>query len=90
MKMVCSIFIVEILFLFFIVPVEDSIKEITEYMDPSRDDACEKGPSSKQVTFLVYREGDQLNFFRIVDGGDGTLTPLSDSLRYIGLGLVCR
>uniref|UniRef100_A0A8C2U686 Zinc finger AN1-type containing 4 n=1 Tax=Coturnix japonica TaxID=93934 RepID=A0A8C2U686_COTJA len=62
------------------VPVEDPIREIAEYMDPSRDEIWEKGPSNKQVTFLVYREGDQLNFFRVVDRGDGTLTPLSESL----------
>ncbi|XP_062435550.1 AN1-type zinc finger protein 4 isoform X2 [Rhea pennata] len=62
------------------VPVEDSIREMAEYMDPSRDEIWEKGPTNKQVTFLVYREGDQLNFFRVVDRGDGTLTPLSESL----------
>ncbi len=38
---------------------------------------------NKQVTFLVYREGDQLNFFRVVDRGDGTLTPVSESLRSV-------
>ncbi|NXT51092.1 ZFAN4 protein, partial [Pluvianellus socialis] len=62
------------------VPVEDPIREMADYMDPSRDEIWEKGPSNKQVTFLVYREGDQLNFFRVVDRGDGTLTPLSESL----------
>uniref|UniRef100_A0A8C6VEF8 Zinc finger AN1-type containing 4 n=1 Tax=Naja naja TaxID=35670 RepID=A0A8C6VEF8_NAJNA len=64
------------------VPLEDPIKEIAEYMGPCRDDVWEKVPSSKHVTFLVYQEGDQLNFFRVVDRGDGTLTPLSESLRY--------
>ncbi|NXS44848.1 ZFAN4 protein, partial [Balaeniceps rex] len=64
------------------VPVEDPIREMAEYMDPSRDEIWEKGPSNKQVTFLVYREGDQLNFFRVVDRGDGTLTPLSESLSF--------
>ncbi|KFQ24784.1 AN1-type zinc finger protein 4 [Merops nubicus] len=63
------------------VPVEDPIREMAEYMDPTRDEVWEKGPPNKQVTFLVYREGDQLNFFRVVDRGDGTLTPLSESLR---------
>ncbi|XP_054238360.1 AN1-type zinc finger protein 4 [Indicator indicator] len=62
------------------VPVEDPIREMAEYMDPTRDEVWEKGTSNKQVTFLVYREGDQLNFFRVVDRGDGTLTPLSESL----------
>uniref|UniRef100_A0A8D2NHV0 Zinc finger AN1-type containing 4 n=1 Tax=Zosterops lateralis melanops TaxID=1220523 RepID=A0A8D2NHV0_ZOSLA len=62
------------------VPVKDPIREMAEYMDPARDKMWEKGPSNKQVTFLVYREGDRLNFFRVVDRGDGTLTPLSESL----------
>ncbi|KAM3666345.1 AN1-type zinc finger protein 4 isoform 3-T4 [Ammospiza maritima maritima] len=62
------------------VPVKDPIREMAEYMDPARDKVWEKGPPNKQVTFLVYREGDRLNFFRVVDRGDGTLTPLSESL----------
>ncbi|XP_006006967.1 AN1-type zinc finger protein 4 isoform X1 [Latimeria chalumnae] len=62
------------------VPMEDPVWEMAENMDPSRDEIWEKVPSNKQVTFLVYREGDQLNFFRVVDRGDGTLTPLSESL----------
>uniref|UniRef100_A0A8C6G990 Zinc finger, AN1-type domain 4 n=1 Tax=Mus spicilegus TaxID=10103 RepID=A0A8C6G990_MUSSI len=62
------------------VPVEDPLRELAEYMDSSRDEVWEKTSCNKQVTFLVYREGDQLNFFRVVDRGDGTLTPLSESL----------
>ncbi|XP_061857436.1 AN1-type zinc finger protein 4 isoform X2 [Colius striatus] len=62
------------------VPVEDPIREIAEYIDPTRDEIWEKGPSNKQVTFLVYREGDKLNFFRVVDRGDSALTPLSEPL----------
>lgn len=72
-----------LMFLFLVVPLEDPIKEIADYMGPCRDDVWEKVPSSKHVTFLVYQEGDQLNFFRVVDRGDGTLTPLSESLRYV-------
>ncbi|KAI1894364.1 hypothetical protein AGOR_G00115050 [Albula goreensis] len=63
------------------VTVEDSVKEMAEYMEAGRDDAWEKAPPTKQVTYLVYREGDQLNFFRVVDRGDGTLTPVSESVR---------
>ncbi|XP_013838894.1 AN1-type zinc finger protein 4 isoform X3 [Sus scrofa] len=62
------------------VPMEDPLREMAEYMDSSRDEGWEKTSCNKQVTFLVYREGDQLNFFRVVDRGDGTLTPLSESL----------
>ncbi|KAJ8361516.1 hypothetical protein SKAU_G00180410 [Synaphobranchus kaupii] len=63
------------------VVVDDSVKEMAEYMDAERDEPWEKAPPSKQVTYLVYREGDQLNFFRVVDRGDGSLTPVSESVR---------
>ncbi|XP_037352308.1 AN1-type zinc finger protein 4 isoform X4 [Talpa occidentalis] len=62
------------------VPMEDPLREMAEYMDSNQDEVWEKTTCNKQVTFLVYREGDQLNFFRVVDRGDGTLTPLSESL----------
>ncbi|XP_040290992.1 AN1-type zinc finger protein 4 [Bufo bufo] len=62
------------------VPLDDPVRDLAEYMDPVRDEMWEKAATNKQVTFLVYREGDQLNFFRVVDRGDGTLTPLSESL----------
>lgn len=61
--------------------MEDPIKEVADLMESTKEEGWEKSPSNKQVTFVVYREGDQLNFFRVVDRGDGTLTPLSESLR---------
>ncbi|XP_045424356.1 AN1-type zinc finger protein 4 isoform X3 [Lemur catta] len=62
------------------VPMEDPLREMAEYLDSSRDEVWEKTSYNKQITFLVYREGDQLNFFCVIDRGDGTLTPLSESL----------
>ncbi|XP_013397692.1 LOW QUALITY PROTEIN: AN1-type zinc finger protein 4-like [Lingula anatina] len=63
------------------VPMEDpALREMAEYMEANREEIWEKLPGNKQVTLLVFREGDQLNFFRVVDRGDGTLTPLSESL----------
>lgn len=61
--------------------MEDPIKEVTDMMESTKEEGWEKSLANKQVTFVVYREGDQLNFFRVVDRGDGTLTPLSESLR---------
>ncbi|CDQ63985.1 unnamed protein product [Oncorhynchus mykiss] len=62
------------------VSVEDPVKDMAELMEGGREEGWEKSmPSNKQVTFLVYREGDQLNFFRVIDRGDGTLTPVSES-----------
>lgn len=61
--------------------MEDPVKEVADLMESTKEEGWEKSLSNKQVTFVVYREGDQLNFFRVVDRGDGTLTPLSESLR---------
>uniref|UniRef100_A0A4W5R4I6 Zinc finger, AN1-type domain 4 n=1 Tax=Hucho hucho TaxID=62062 RepID=A0A4W5R4I6_9TELE len=63
------------------VPVEDPVKDMVEVMEGDGEEGWDKSlPSSKPVTFLVCREGDQLNFFRVVDRGDGTLTPVAESL----------
>lgn len=61
--------------------MEDPIKEVADMMENNKEEGWEKSLTNKQVTFVVYREGDQLNFFRVVDRGDGTLTPLSESIR---------
>lgn len=63
------------------IPVEDTaLREMAEYMEANKDEILDKLPDNRNVTLLVFREGDQLNFFRVVDRGDGTLTPLSESL----------
>ncbi|XP_052428113.1 AN1-type zinc finger protein 4-like [Carassius gibelio] len=59
---------------------DDSVRDITDCLGAGREEMWEKSLPNKQVTFLVYREGDQLNIFRVVDRGDGTLTPVSESL----------
>lgn len=63
--------------------IENSVKDTFDYLDSKRDEVWEKSLSNKQVTFLVYKEGDQLKVFRVVDRGDGTLTPVSKSLRFV-------
>ncbi|XP_061545484.1 LOW QUALITY PROTEIN: AN1-type zinc finger protein 4 [Phycodurus eques] len=62
------------------VTMEDPVKEVVDSMEGTKGEGWEKSSANKQVTFVVYREGDQLNFFRVVDRGDGSLTPLSESL----------
>ncbi|XP_061914185.1 AN1-type zinc finger protein 4 [Entelurus aequoreus] len=62
------------------VTMEDTVRDVVEPMEGTKEEGWEKSLASKQVTFVVYREGDQLNFFRVVDRGDGSLTPLSESL----------
>lgn len=62
------------------VTMEDPMKEVADLMESTKEEGWEKSVANKQVTFVVYREGEQLSFFRVVDRGDGTLTPLSESL----------
>jgi hypothetical protein len=74
--------------LFFSVPVEDTaLREMAEYMEANKDEILDKLPDNRNVTLLVFREGDQLSFFRVMDRGDGTLTPLSESLRCVSAAL---
>lgn len=62
------------------VTLDGPTKEVADLMEGAKEEGWERSLTNKQVTFLVYREGDQLNFFRVVDRGDGTLTPLSESV----------
>jgi len=65
------------------VVLEDpSLQEVIDYVEANGDDMWNDLPTSDstQVTVLLFRDGDQLNFFRVIDRGDGTLTPLSESL----------
>ena len=57
------------------------MREVADYMEANRDEIFEKLPNNRPVTLLVLKEGDIFNFFRVVDRGDGTMTPLSESLR---------
>ncbi|XP_065053624.1 AN1-type zinc finger protein 4-like [Rhopilema esculentum] len=60
---------------------EPSLEEMAEYMEANRNEILDKlMKDNRQVTLLVFRDGDQLNFFRVYDRGDGTLTPLSETL----------
>lgn len=63
---------------------EEALREMADYVDANPDEFWDNTPAprssrGKQLTLLVFREGDQLNFFRVFDRGDGTLTPLSES-----------
>ena len=69
------------------IPIEDNfMREMSEYIENNRENGSDLLSSSsstnKNVTFLVLRDGDQFNFFQVIDRGDGTLSPLSTSMRY--------
>ena len=66
------------------VPVEDaSLREMAEYFsEANREELLDKLPGgNRPVTVIVYHNGDQLNFFRVVDRE--AQSPMSESLRWV-------
>ena len=65
---------------------DPELSQLSEYIasEAGRDELVEKSSAGRgQVTLVVFREGEQLNFFRVVDRGDGNFSPLSDSMRFV-------
>ncbi|XP_066994543.2 AN1-type zinc finger protein 4 [Anabrus simplex] len=54
-------------------------KELREFVETNRDDMFENLPPGCRVTVLVFRDGDQVNLFRVIENEDGTYSPLSES-----------
>ena len=66
------------------VPVEDtSLREMAEYFsEVNHEDLLDKLPGgNRPFTVILYKNGDQLNVFRVVDRE--VASPTSESLRYI-------
>lgn len=60
-----------------ILPLDDiTWKELVDF---NRDDILEDLPPGCRMAVLVFREGDQLNMFRVLENIDGSYSPLSDS-----------
>lgn len=55
-------------------------KELREFMENGREDMYDYVPPGCRVTVLVFRDGDQVNLFRVLENEDGTYSPLSESL----------
>lgn len=69
------------------IPIDDYfIRDSSDFIESSHDEYIATNdhisPSNKNVTFLVFRNGDKYNFFRFIDRGDGTLSPMSSSMRF--------
>ncbi|KAJ9601205.1 hypothetical protein L9F63_000625 [Diploptera punctata] len=54
-------------------------KELRDFVESNREDMFERLPPGCRVTVLVFREGDQVNLFRVIENDDGTYSPLSES-----------
>ncbi|XP_023680011.2 AN1-type zinc finger protein 4 [Paramormyrops kingsleyae] len=62
------------------VPTGEMSLEAPDDVDAIQEDVWERSPPNKQLAFLVYCQGEQINLFGIVDRGDGMLTPVPELL----------
>ena len=63
------------------IPVPDeTAREIQEAVDRSKDDFLGQIPEGGHVTVLVFRDGDEINLYHVLERPDGSYSPLSDSL----------
>lgn len=69
--------------LIFPVPTGEMSLEATDDVDAIQEDVWERSPPNKQLAFLVYCQGEQINLFGIIDRGDGMLTPVPELLRFV-------
>ena len=53
--------------------------EIQQLMERNKDKLLDKIPPNGQVTVLLFREGDQVNLYHVMERPDGTFSPLSDA-----------
>lgn len=61
-------------------PTDDTTwKELRDFVESNREDVFEHLPPGCRVTVLVFKDGDHVNLFRVIENGDGTYSPLSES-----------
>ena len=63
------------------IPIQDEgARELQEVMERSKEELLEHIPEGGHVTVLVFRDGDQINLYHVLERPDGSYSPLSDSL----------
>ena len=63
------------------IPLQDEgARELQEVMERSKEELLEHIPEGGHVTVLVFRDGDQINLYHVLERPDGSYSPLSDSL----------
>ena len=62
------------------VPIHDeTAKELQEAVERSKEELLDQIPEGGHVTVLVFRDGDQINLYHVLERPDGSYSPLSDS-----------
>ncbi|CAG0918120.1 unnamed protein product [Notodromas monacha] len=60
--------------------VDMSWLEMWDLLDLNQEQIWDVAPGGKPVTVLLFRDGESVNFFRVIENSDGTYSPLSETL----------
>ena len=58
---------------------DESTKELEEAVERNKEELLEQIPEGGHVTVLVFRDGDNINLYHVLERPDGSYSPLSDS-----------
>ncbi|XP_046610198.1 uncharacterized protein LOC124300295 isoform X1 [Neodiprion virginianus] len=56
-----------------------SIRELREFVENNKENMMDQLPPGCRVTVLVFREGDSVSLFKVIENDDGTYSPIADS-----------
>ena len=62
-----------------VVVQDETTKELEEAVEKSKEELLEQIPEGGHVTVLVFRDGDNINLYHVLERPDGSYSPLSDS-----------
>ena len=61
------------------VALQEQAGELQQVVEQSKEELLEHIPEGGHVTVLVFRDGDQINLYHVLERPDGSYSPLSDS-----------
>jgi AN1-type zinc finger and ubiquitin domain-containing protein 1 len=61
------------------VVLQEESRELEEAVERSREELLDQIPEGGHVTVLVFRDGDSINLYHVLERPDGSYSPLSDS-----------
>ena len=59
-------------------PISSHKQDLQSLMLKNKDQILEKMPKNGQVTVLLFREGDKVNVYHVLEKPDGSYSPLSN------------
>ena len=66
-------------------PMSNQKQDLHSLMLKNKDQILEKMPKNGQVTVLLFREGDKVNVYHVLEKPDGSYSPLSNGPSPLGM-----